>query len=119
MEVQAKLTISEQAISDIAVTAIEGGIGYWSAIKDYDYTNPKNYGVLYPTEDEEDFKPTKLTSDLIFKGVQQILRGDVQICKEYRQSILLAIVSDDMGEIDSGVADAIVQVGMFNRIYFG
>ena len=53
--VQATLNISDEAISDIAVTAIEGGIGYWSIIDGYDCTNLKNFGELTPSEDEDDF----------------------------------------------------------------
>lgn len=117
--VQAKLEISEEALLDIAITAVEGGIGYWSFIENYDYQNPDNIGTLSPSEDEDEFAPTILNVKTILKGIKRILKGNVKIGNDIRQSILYAIVSDDMGDIDSQGADCIVQVGMFNQIVYG
>jgi len=117
--VRATLEIDQQELLDIASTAIEGGIGYWSFIENYDFNNPNNLGTLSPTEDEDEFVPTILTTNIVLRGIKKILKGDVKISKDIRQRLLLGIVQNDMGEIDAEVADCIVQVGMFNQITYG
>ena len=116
--IQATIEIGEQELLDIAITAVEGGIGYWSMIEGYDYKNPNKIGILHPTEKGE-FSSTTLTVQTVLKGIKQILSGNVKVSNSIRQSILLAIVSDDMGEIDAGVADCIVQAGLFLDIVYG
>jgi hypothetical protein len=122
-----KVRLTEQDRSDILVTAIEGGIGYWAGAERIDRDEDLNIlrADLYDryTEDEEG-EPHTTTCSLTTKdtaldrAMERIL--DESLCGDWIvQYVRDAVEHDDLGFIDATAADVIVQVAMFGEVIFG
>ena len=115
---------SKQLLHGVFVTALEGGIGYWFRSGSYRWS--LDGGV---TVDLETFRatgreigrrePLVIEQDTIYKGIQRIIGGEVQVNDYHRTTILKAVVNDDAGYIDADDADCIVQAGLLNDIVYG
>ena len=125
--------LNDEFLRDVGITAVEGGIGYWSQIEGYGKfvnslyvgdtfqksLNPSNYlGKLYViddwTQEPDPNEPThELNTDLIAKGMQLVL--DSGRWKHIAQAIL----AEDAGDLDAGDADVIVQLGCFGEVVYG
>lgn len=110
-------SVSIETLEDIVVTALEGGIGYWSVLdnstnpwKKYEFydlpTSQAAFELLYNGEAlkfydvEDDTKVWQLTWKNLLKGVEMF--GGV---KEE--------------DIDAEVADQIIQYALFGKVVFG
>lgn len=123
--IQVPLTFSAQDLSDILCTAVEGGIGYWSTITrglrtpDLDYIEVD----LYETEEEEG-AIYEVTLNTIARGMQLIIKHHNCIectprCGLQADGTYEAIITGDVGMIDSSDADNILQAGLFDEIIYG
>lgn len=117
-----------QFLTDVLVTAVEGGIGYWSFGEDYKYAGPaesRGFTILELAEDEGDVDlPVRIDLDTIDQGLRRIMAGDVAINVEYRVIVGAAsfagtICPEGCADVDSLVADCIVQVGLFGEVRYG
>lgn len=120
---------------EIAITAAEGGIGYWSVIERYEYKRwhteasdflhvrddlPDDF-VFYTIEYENpnDEYPPRLTADI----TPDLLRRGLTVAIAKYPHMLRDVFSlsreDWTGEIDSDIADNIVQCGVFGEVVFG
>lgn len=127
----------DEFYTDILTTAVEGGIGYWSAASSYDWDCAvEDRGVTLVIDDvsaDEVVIPT-ITSDVdtvtvrltlrdIDRGVKKVIGGAVP--KTYSSLVENALTLRDtcpdngLGDIDADVADIIVQVALFGKIIFG
>lgn len=117
----------KQFLIDVFTTALEGGIGYWSAAKSYHWSNTDGtedfdgfYSDIVDFEDEN--KKYRIDQAVIVKGVNAILKGtpeDLQLHQSYIIRISGASRFNDAGEIDALDADIIVQVGLFGKVVYG
>ena len=109
-------------------TAIEGGIGYWCDIRNYDweYADESKRKLVSASaeistsgEPMNAWKPVNL--DTVQLGIDRITeRGSqVKISPSIKKAILLADVEDDASDLDAEDADVIVQVGLFGEIVYG
>ena len=115
---------------DIAITAAEGGIGYWSQIGTYDFERWSPgagecievaddfvfYAVYVLDADAQDFRPVlDITPTVLRRGFE------IGIEANWWQMVrLLKLAREDwMGEIDSDTADLIVQAGLFGEQVYG
>ncbi len=126
---------------DVAVTAAEGGIGYWSQIETYDFKRwqpdhlynayiknevrsvnidvPDDFVFYTIREDDEDDdtytgEAIDVTPELIRRGVELFLRGV--------PNNFVARAFDDMTEIaamDANEADCVIQLGAFGELRYG
>jgi hypothetical protein len=127
-------------LADIIVTAVEGGIGYWSQVSDYHYWFPQEYlrgGAVhrggepnaYVTihdieEDDPGFASVTIGVERVAAALARLRRGPVAGLGE---SLRADIVANDRtnGEpdghqdVDAVLADAIVQVALFGEVRFG
>lgn len=151
----------------IFTTALEGGIGYWSAAEEYHWskaganavTGPKMpeddldgfYAVIVPNEDEwgiwdgdEDTKSLRIDIDVIARGITRFkewmagekrneLGGIIDPASDkrwrntayaptnsyWKQFLLADRTNGDDGDYDADVADAIVQLGLFDEVVYG
>ena len=110
---------------DIAITAAEGGIGYWAVIDSY---NPSRWSdddcfevpedfifyTVHETNELGDALPTPIdvTSRLIAHGIEQVFKYGIR-------RDLLEQLAVDFDEVDSDVADCIIQMGAFHEIVYG
>jgi len=126
---------------DIAITAAEGGIGYWSVIDTYqpsrwshlfDDTKPgltdgtnievEDDFVFYtlewegrePAEEKIDVTPT-----LIRNGLQRMIEAPLDEGGWAGAKLIGTDRSEWTGEIDSEMADMIIQFGSFSELVFG
>jgi hypothetical protein len=112
---------TQQFLSDVIVTAVEGGINYWSEIKSYKIRD----GVaecqvrIDPRVDNSDNNWHILSPSGIKSGILKINRGNTELCKDYRKQIAGAWATKDAGDIDAPLADVIVQVALYGEIIFG
>lgn len=129
----------EEFLGDIISTALEGGIGYWSAAHQYQYVDElrsdrpvrvcvgKQQGdqaratVQELDEDGYDFEGPihEITLDTIAHGIQLILDGKAGVNQRIKSNIYLANAENDAGYIDADDADVIVQAGVLGEIKYG
>lgn len=121
------MTPREQFLSDVIVTAIEGGIGYWAVCLQYQWegnvvvTDHRQHGggtlaIISPTDTGSIYT---ITPNTIAHGIA-VLQADSTVCAaSLRDKILAASRENDAGEIDSEAADVIVQAGLFGEVVYG
>lgn len=129
----------------IISTALEGGIGYWSAAEEYRWFDPyleggscepgpqgtaNAYAVIVPADEESSWaewpehdggQRVRVGIELVRRAVNQIVRGEVghHIRDDIVTKIRRGLREWDAGEIDADAADVIVQVGVFGKVVFG
>jgi hypothetical protein len=112
-------------LQDVFITAIEGGINYWADIYTYRWSTEPWEATI-----RELGEPEILTINraVINKGLRLISRavpdeeGGTSIkylSARAAADIREALRERDAGNIDAGLADTIVQVGLFGQVMFG
>lgn len=99
---------TKEQLIDIAITAVEGGINYWAAVRNY---NPdKGTALVYEFDgDNEIVKKHNLNLSVIRKGLSLALNHE-------HEHIRFIAVTDIP---DAEEADIIVQLGLFGEIVYG
>ena len=110
------ITITEEFLEDVAVTALEGGINYWAAeVKIPEDVEEKCDGmwasqILAKTDedifiiDDEDEQHT-INRKKLLSGIQLYSQQGNDV--------------SDAGNIDADAADTIFQLAVFNEIVYG
>ena len=123
----------DQFLDDVIVTAVEGGVGYWSFAQAYrwhrdgDYDTPPEDGVtveLRAIEDGDDPQDwTRVDRALIAAAMERLASGPVHSLHDSIRGRLVGqyVIARDGGEydFDAGDADIIVQVGLFGEVVYG
>jgi hypothetical protein len=119
---------ADQLYFDLFVTALEGGIGYWSACRSYRWSKGGD-GI---TEDPTGFRAEVVdwvdgdgTELVIDRAV--IARGYSLATGEWRDRLAwssgekppLVVTPDTEWDYDAGDADCIVQLGLFGEVVYG
>ena len=126
-------TPERKALHAIFVTALEGGIGYWSTATSYKWSNEDGDDLLgfhadiFETEevdeDEEDAAiPTRrIDAQVVARGLIALATSKKGPFRDLCIRILLGgqTADDALGECDADAADAIVQMGLFGEIVYG
>lgn len=115
------LKVDNVFAASVLDTALTGGIDYWADHEILQYSEESEPTVTYLTdctgEDCEDL-PKYVDLDVIRLGIKRALVIDA--CRQdIRETILTAVASDDVGQIDAEAADVIVQLGLFDDVVFG
>lgn len=111
---------------DIFVTAMEGGVGYWCAAKTYHWRGKTG---AFKDEDHENFHAVVIDEDTekeyrvdrgtIMVGLHNIKAGKTHLEKGSLGLILAADRENDASDIDAGLADTVVQAGLFGEVVYG
>jgi hypothetical protein len=121
----------QEFLLDVFVTAMEGGIGYWSACHEYhweaeDPLLPGDLYGFYAKVREWDEENGEYTGDLLLindaviaRGINLILKGEVKLNSEIKDWIAKDSRLNECGMIDACAADCIVQAGLFGKIVYG
>lgn len=135
----------QQFLRDVLTTGVEGGIGYWargydlvrdddlsitsitlveweSALLALDLADDHNYDRL-----DEAFRSGTIPAEFVHEvraadldgAVQKVLDGDFNVADRYKNAVRRALGEFDAGEIDSDVADIIVQAACLGEIVYG
>lgn len=132
-QVTISFDIPEKLCRDIIITACEGGIGYWSVLRDYDgpdiNDNKPGSLPLYLME-EEDYEPGEaypndsdwplvLDVNAVVAGLRLLIseRPDSPLA----QRMIRAIVNYESGDYDydAGDADVVVQYALLGEERYG
>ncbi|KZM68858.1 hypothetical protein [Nocardia terpenica] len=114
-----------QFLTDVLTTAVEGGIGYWSELRGYLHEAPHAHAVIVDYEDGEKYH---VDIETIAHGLNEVSRShDVTgMNHKARQLITAANRENDFapagyryGDIDSEVADMVLQVALFGEVRYG
>lgn len=123
-------------LSDVIITALEGGVGYWSQASEYrhgcvfesyeereDKRQPA-YAVIHEMdEDEGGYKKEGLRVDnaAMAKAFKRIMgKDEIPHCpREWRKRMVAAYWAKEAGDLDAGDADAIVQIAVLGEVVYG
>jgi hypothetical protein len=122
-------------LSDIIITAIEGGIGYWSRTLQYQYRDDDCDRVSVVVGDpsleqdtraiildHEDGSPVAavhtITPETIRVGIERICQETVRLSPWTVQRIREAAADLDAGMLDADDADYIIQAGLFGDLRY-
>lgn len=109
------ITYTDEEVEDILETALNGGINYWTVEVDRLYKYPQVAAITYREPDDDSVA-------LRILGPHQIIAGArlIESIPDFAPGIRdLHASLYDTAQIDSEVADAIVQAAIFGRIVFG
>jgi hypothetical protein len=116
----------DQLLHDTFVTALEGGIGYWSMCAKYhwsvDTATPDLVGFHADIVDyEDDDAEYRIDRDTIYRGLALIAAGTVAVSPRLARMIAIAFGDPETPQvdIDANVADVIVQAGLFREVAYG
>lgn len=118
------LTMSPQTLWGTFVTALEGGIGYWSCAHVYQWKDANGeedhtgFCAVIEIEDEDDLRT--ITAPVIEAGYLAIVERRVKVCDSIYKAIVLGWADvDGGGYVDADAADCIVQAGLFGEVVYG
>ncbi|GAB4584433.1 hypothetical protein [Nocardia sp. IFM 10818] len=111
-------------LTDVLTTAVEGGIGYWSELRKYLHEAPHAHAVIVDYEHGEKYH---VDIDTIAEGLSLVSKASVGgLPERYRKAIVhadrLNTCSPDYGghpDIDSEIADMVVQISLFGEVVYG
>lgn len=116
--IPARVIYTDEELSDILCTAVEGGIGYWSRVSAVNGGERYISVDLEPNEDTDlDFGTTTINLKRLQQAIDHIVAARETV--NLRSDIVKSIVSGDPGDIDADGADAIVQFAMFGELVYG
>jgi hypothetical protein len=130
----------------VFTTALEGGIGYWSAATAYRWSKPTGrhgssvedldgfYAVIRSNDEEdgwgvkgiEDNAELRIDADVIARGLSLMRKrhsdgklGSISGHDYHKQWIAADRTNGDDGDYDADMADQVVQLGLFGEVVFG
>lgn len=128
----------DQMIWYVFVTAMEGGVNFWSACEDYrpfkDDNRTDNLDGFFADiidadyergDPDAEFPPTRIDRALMAKAFERIAAGSVEGWHDsYRGKFLVLLHAQLAGkdidvDYDAYDAQALVQVGLFGKVIFG
>lgn len=133
--VELELSVSDQILFDVFVTALEGGINYWAGVDEYSIWLKDDAGttslphkedltgffaVIVDAEDENE-SLVRVDNDTVFRGLVACATKDVKHIGSHARNVarsLLFSTSDDV-DFDACDADQILQVGLFGEVVYG
>lgn len=107
---------NENFLTDILVTAVEGGINYWAIVEGYQHSGePADRKVVVRHPEGV----AQVTLRDIVLAVRKIINKRVPVTPYIRDILVEADKTLDAGDIDAEVADVVVQVAAFGKIVYG
>lgn len=116
-----EIKFTRQFINDVMDTA-GYAVAYWAAAsKRLEVTND---GPDFCIEEQdasavEGVKAFVVSEESVMIGCRRLLDPAFNIRSDIRETLFGAMIEDDASNVDSEVADAIVQAAMFNEIVYG
>jgi len=104
------LAFDEERLSEVFVTACEGGINYWAQVDEYDWTAPGTAVLSYENEQGEPDK-RYITSGLV------VVAAGLQRAAE--RGLTDTVDRVHSGDYDAADADAIIQLAVFDDVIYG
>lgn len=118
--------------ASIVVTAIEGGIGYWSEVLDYRWWFPDIKGNTLAPEDGlpfakavvqelfDDHEEFVVDRALVERGILTLMSApEPLVGRPLMAALGVAVATREAGEVDADLADVIVQAGHYGKVVWG
>jgi hypothetical protein len=130
-KVEAEVTVNafvvkldSEFVGEVFITALEGGVQCWAQVDRYSWR--EGNAVLVVSDEEilslevkEGEKNYPVSHETVRKGLERIAEGEVKGMRAARPLILKALVEGDAGQVDAGLADCVVQAGIFGEVVYG
>lgn len=117
-QVQVPMSVPVTFLQDVFVTALEGGIGYWSQATLYRPGEDGDSRFKAEVVDEDDAELV-IDASTILEGLSRSLDSRARINSRLQADIRSALDEQCAGNIDADAADVIVQFGLFGEIVYG
>ena len=109
---------------DVLTTAVEGGIGYWSVGRRYTWSEDAETSIeLIEQDDGHVHGEWVLIDRAAVRKAYNLIVSDkantLGLGDYYRNALLSAYAECDAGEVDSELADIVVQVAMLGEVRYG
>jgi hypothetical protein len=108
-------------LGDIITGAVEGGIGYWSAVSRYRWEDCVTHATVHVVKDDEsgyEHEGLTLDIDAVERGLKLIREGGCGLNTRLRNRLLVADRGNDAGQLDAFDCDVIVQAGLLGEIVY-
>ena len=123
IKIEMEIEVTDQDIDDIVCTAFEGGINYWCGhvepvddlLGEYAHEQIAKDGYLYLYDIEDDKEEWILTKSRLLNGIRMYVNNSMT---RNWDSIVYG-KQIDTSEIDSNIADMIIQFALFEEIIYG
>jgi hypothetical protein len=124
------LTEREQFLSDVLITAVEGGVNYWAGVSYYRWQDKDGNDVpasvtVHEMDDETgDYKEpgVPITTKEIGRAIARIMDTTDEIKHLptwVRKDVFGASMDNDAGDIDANIADMIMQIAVLGEVTYG
>ena len=119
--------LSRAFLDSIIITAVEGGIDYWATVSKYKWHDENEDDTFVDecvvADCEAPEVKYKVDAEAIAGGIQLILDGGQHFrstgMKALATAIMQAISEGDIGNLDAGDCDCILQAAIFGQVIFG
>ena len=123
IKIEMEIEVTDDDIDDIVYTAFEGGITYWCGyvepvddlLGEYAHEQIAKGGYLYLYDIEDDDEKWILTKSRLLNGIKMYINNSMT---RNWDSIVYG-KQIDTSEIDSNIADMIIQFALFEDIIYG
>jgi hypothetical protein len=125
------LDIHDHEIKDIVITALEGGIGYWGCL----LNEGKEFDDFYKLQSYHQLSTSEFVADLLLSGKSVLLfdteldfnkaeKWELNLTKLLNGIKLYIITNKQINlpltdNLDSNMADSIIQYALFNELVYG
>lgn len=118
--------VRPEALHGVFVTALEGGIGYWSTCTRYRWSRVAADGERVDDldgfhaviEEDEAGEVHRIDAEVIRRGLAYFAQtGDGY--PHVREAACALLAGDEDADYDAEVADCIVQAGLFGEVVYG
>jgi hypothetical protein len=123
----------DELLHGIFVTALEGGIGYWSrcdkyrwSIGDGEVEDLEGFEAVVREMDDDGEEGPELTinREVVLRGLKALAEGTAtwggrELHPNYRAKALVWLTAPASADIDANDADNIVQAGLFGDVRYG
>lgn len=113
------VNVSNDLLSNILTTAVEGGTTYWAYILKVERDADHNVQWADFIDAETDEFQGRVTLSSVANGIERLLRPDFKVSGNIVKAVERAVCEDDAGEIDAEAADCIIQAALFDEIVYG
>ena len=121
LSIKKEIKVTQQDIDDIMCSALEGGICYWCCkaevvgeyLGEYGSEQISRGGTLKLHDSEED-EVYELTREKLLMGIKKAYEKDYYAEYEWCNGAVI-----DTCQVDADVADAIVQLALFDDVIYG
>lgn len=116
-------SVRDEFYDDVLITAVEGGIGYWSLGKDYRWSDdgPTSVDVREDNGEVDEPGPWVHVDRASMVRAFSVLRSDadLSLADSIRKRLVAAWREADAGGLDASDADIVVQVAVLGDVVYG